>query len=81
MALVAKKKAKPEVPVDDAPEGSGLLNVLVRGLDPALVGALDQQAKRTRRSRNQLIILVLEEAMHNAGLWSPPDTKAQHRST
>jgi hypothetical protein len=73
MPVMAKKKAKADTSSEQnmAQDESGPVNILLRGLEPSLVEALDQHAQRTRRSRNVAIILLLEEAMQKQGLWSP----------
>jgi hypothetical protein len=76
MPVMAKKKTNHNPSPDDnsAPGEAESINILLRGLDPSLVEALDQHAKRNRRSRNVSIILLLEEAMQKQGLWKPsPD--------
>jgi hypothetical protein len=39
--------------------------------DPRLVEALDRYADSTRRSRNMAIIVLLEQALTEAGFWPP----------
>jgi hypothetical protein len=76
MPVMAKKKANSNPHPDDHPaaDKAGLVNILLRGLDPSLVAALDAYAERNRRSRNVSVIILLEEAMRKQGLWgTQPD--------
>jgi hypothetical protein len=41
--------------------------------DSRLADALDEHARRSKRSRNMAIVVILEEAMRSAGLWPPND--------
>ena len=43
--------------------------------DSRLLNALDVYAKRTRRSRNKAVEVLLEEAMRQEGLWPPPEAE------
>lgn len=70
MPLVAKKKSIPERTSDAAPELPPD-SILVRLPDPSLALVLEEYARRTRRSRNLAIVVLLEDAMRQAGLWPP----------
>ncbi len=47
--------------------------------DGRLLRALDIYARRTKRSRNKAVNVLLEEAMQREGLWPPADRKGGNR--
>jgi hypothetical protein len=41
--------------------------------DGRLADALDEHARRSKRSRNMAIVVILEDAMRAEGLWPPAE--------
>ena len=73
MPDMGKKKTdagKREPARTDAHKG---LQIPFRVDDPRLVDALDAYAESERRSRNMVIVLLLERALMQAGFWPPKE--------
>jgi hypothetical protein len=56
---------------DKKSDAHGPIQVPFRVEDPRLVEALDRYADSIRRSRNMTIVLLLEQALEQAGHWPP----------
>ncbi len=69
MPFVSRKKP-PSDPLNE-PAEMPPDSLLVRLPDSRLAVVLDEYARRTRRSRNLAIVVLLEEAMQREGLWPP----------
>lgn len=80
MPFMGKKRGgKQQGANGPAPRGGGDLHKGIqapfRVPDPRLLGAVQAYADRHRRSRNMAIILLLEKALRDEGLWPPPAPK------
>ena len=60
----------------DNPDATGTTQTPLRVDDPRLFQVIDELRKPLRRSRNLMIILLLEEALTARGLWPPPSSGA-----
>ncbi len=65
MDNMARPKKKP----DPVPEPTEITPIYVRPDTPALAAALDRMARAERRSRNTMILILLEEALKARGAW------------
>ena len=68
MLTMSKKKPTTE-PQEQPPD-----SILIRLPDPRLAAVLEEYATQTRRSRNLAIVVLLEDAMKEAGLWPPGES-------
>jgi hypothetical protein len=59
---MAKKKST-------KPDPHKAIQLPFRVIDPALIEAIEEEAKETRRSRNMTINMLLEEALQLRGRW------------
>jgi hypothetical protein len=66
MDVMAKKKDQPPEPPEEA------IRILLRVFDERLIEAIDSQATLDRRSRNLMMLILLEEALAARGVWPPP---------
>ena len=73
MLAVSKKKStngqQPKPSQEQPPD-----SILIRLPDPRLAAVLEEYAQLTRRSRNLAIVVLLEDAMKEAGLWPPGES-------
>ena len=65
MAKIKKQTAEPE------PEKK----ILFRPELPGTVAAIDEAARLSRRSRNQMIQFLIEDSLSRMGLWPPGTMK------
>jgi len=72
MLSMAKKKPNPEPKKQEADRHLSP-QIPFRPDDPRLVDALNRYADQIRRSRNMAIVLLLEEALEEKGLWPPKE--------
>lgn len=71
MSTMSKKAPPP--PLEDHSHEPEDVRILLRVPDKTLVAAIDEYARRLRRSRNMALILLLEEAMRRENLWPAAD--------
>ncbi len=65
MRIMAERKKKPE----SAPEPEEIKPIYVRPDTPALAAVIDRIARSERRSRNTMILILLEEALKARDAW------------
>jgi hypothetical protein len=68
LPMAKKKQPAPGRPKNPDPHKDQQINLRI---EPALLEAVDVYAERVRRSRNNTIVVILEEVLTQAGLWPP----------
>lgn len=72
-----KKKDETTPKRDESADPHKGFQINLRVEDPNLVEALKAYAKSVRRSRNQSIVLLLEEILQQKGFWPwPPERES-----
>ncbi len=65
MLVMGKKKPAEEASPDRGPQ------ILFRPYDERIIAALDAFARSVKRSRNNAMLILLEEALRSHGFWPP----------
>jgi hypothetical protein len=70
---MAKQKSSKTPPSRGRPpKGTDVLVTVSANVDPRMVPILDEESDTDKRSRSQIIALLLEEALTAKGKWPPP---------